>query len=124
MSLCDTCREPGHCCKEFNLSGRDGHITFWDDETPAMEERFPFVPLYRTDQWTVEFGPDTGRTYSAWRWSCTKLGADGRCTIYDERPQLCRDYEAGSDPLCIEFDDAKPLQFKGIPIVKETACAT
>ena len=40
------------------------------------------------------------------------------CTIYADRPQLCRDYEAGSDPLCIEHVPA-PNELKGIPI-----CAT
>lgn len=121
MSLCDTCRDPGHCCRGFNLSGNDGQVTFWDDAPPSLESGFPFVPLHRIDQWTVEFGPDTGRTYSAWRWACSKLGADGRCTIYADRPTLCRDYEAGSDPLCVEFEQSKPRRFKGIPIVKKDA---
>ncbi len=31
---------------------------------------------------------------------CTKLGDDGRCRIYDRRPQVCRDY---SNDYC-EFD--------------------
>jgi Fe-S-cluster containining protein len=29
---------------------------------------------------------------------CAHLGTDHRCTIYDERPQVCRDYQA--DELC------------------------
>ena len=29
---------------------------------------------------------------------CVNLGPDHRCTIYDERPQVCRDYQA--DELC------------------------
>jgi Fe-S-cluster containining protein len=124
MSLCETCREPGHCCKAFNLTGTgDHHVTFWDDDVPHFD-RFPFVPLYRIGQGTVEFGPEAGRTYSWWRWGCPKLGADGRCTIYDTRPQLCRDFEPGSNPLCIEYDEKSSLRFKGIPIVREETCAT
>lgn len=117
MSLCDTCSQPGRCCTNFNLSGAGGYsLTFWDDDRPHFD-RFPFfVPLYRSDQWTVEGGPETGRTYSSWRWGCTNLGDNGRCLIYEDRPQLCRDYQPAQDGLCAEF--------KGIPIVKEETCAT
>lgn len=27
---------------------------------------------------------------------CSKLDTEGRCSIYDERPQLCRDFPVGS----------------------------
>jgi Fe-S-cluster containining protein len=119
VSLCDTCRQPGHCCNGFNLSGTDGALVFWDDDErgPLIDEAFPFLPVQRWHQWTVEGGPEVGRTYSAWLWRCTKLGSDGRCTIYETRPQLCRDYEAGSDRLCIEYVP----KFKGIPIRMEYA---
>jgi hypothetical protein len=30
--------------------------------------------------------------------ACSKLGADCRCTAYDARPQVCRDYQP--DSLC------------------------
>lgn len=99
--ICARCVSPGHCCTGFNLSDKDGNArTFWDDETPQLPEGYPFKPVERLGQWTVEYGPDTGKTYSAWRFACTKLSADGKCTIYDERPDLCRRYEPLTDRLC------------------------
>lgn len=112
--ICARCVEPGHCCKRFNLSGSENHpATFWDDEAPAVREGLPFVPLERWGQWTVEYGPDTGRTYSSWMWRCTALGEDGRCTIYDDRPDLCRRYEPLEDGLCV-MAKSGPAQAQGL----------
>lgn len=99
--ICGRCVSPGRCCTGFNLSDADGNSrTFWDDETPQIWDGLPFKPKERWGQWTVESGPDVGRTYSAWRWTCTKVGADGKCTIYEDRPDLCRRFEPLSDQLC------------------------
>ncbi len=100
-AICARCSQPGHCCSGFNLSKEDGHpFVYWDDERPVMHNDYPFVPLHRWNQWTVEGGPDVGRTYSAWRWACTKL-VDGKCSIYSTRPELCRSYEPLTDHLCV-----------------------
>lgn len=104
MSLCDTCREPGSCCSGFYLSSPNGTGNFSVWETPLsplilMATRWlPFLPVVR--------GPtlhcDEGDYYGIERWECPLLGDDGRCTDYDNRPQLCRDYVAGSDEICVE----------------------
>lgn len=39
---------------------------------------------------------------------CTKLSPRGRCTIYDDRPQVCRDFRPGG-PECLEFVRARRL---------------
>lgn len=100
--ICTRCVQPGHCCTGFNRSDGPDPLTFWDDTEPRLplHPGEPFVLLERWGQWTVEFGPDTGRTYSAWLWTCPKLGADGRCTIYEQRPEICRRYEPLTDGLC------------------------
>lgn len=41
--------------------------------------------------------------YMDFRYSCEWLGEDGRCTHYEERPQLCRSYQPQSDALCAEY---------------------
>lgn len=46
-------------------------------------------------------------------WKCSRLGDDGLCTDYENRPQLCIDYQPMSDGLCA----IRP--FKGIPILVE-----
>lgn len=99
-AICARCVEPGHCCKRFHLSGENGSFVCWDEDEPAHTIEH-FHAIERLWQWTVEFGPDTGRTYSAWVWTCDKLGDDGRCTIYEDRPDLCRRFEPLSDGLCI-----------------------
>jgi Fe-S-cluster containining protein len=42
---------------------------------------------------------DQGR----WRWWCTALQSDGRCSIYEDRPDLCRRYRPGQDGLCVHY---------------------
>lgn len=111
MSLCDTCHTPGNCCRRIFLSGSDGKpLTLWNDEDPKAQlaarssEPLPFEPLETVATFAVAFGePEAGRLYSTWAWSCPALGADGRCTIYDHRPQVCRNYEPASDGLCVYY---------------------
>jgi Fe-S-cluster containining protein len=50
--------------------------------------------------------------YFSFRYSCDWLGADGRCTNYDERPALCRSFAPKSDPLCIERDDTEAVRVR------------
>jgi Fe-S-cluster containining protein len=100
-ALCARCAQPGHCCTKFNLSNEAGEPrTAWDSDVPVAGD-LPFKPLERWGQWTVESGPDAGRTYSAWFWTCPKVDAAGRCTIYETRPALCQRYEPLQDHLCI-----------------------
>ena len=93
MSLCDTCMKPGACCQRLFLTGAGGEAeapkSFEAAEHFAMRSGLPFRPLYQTE--------------AAWHWWCTALGSDGRCTIYENRPQLCRDFKPGSDPLCVHY---------------------
>jgi Fe-S-cluster containining protein len=110
VSLCDRCFDPGRCCQDLVLSRSDGHqLTVWADEDPAAQlaDRIGphwFEPIAVQGEWVDE---DAGRTHRSHRWACRALGPGGRCTVYDERPQLCRDFEAGSDPLCVHWRGAE-----------------
>lgn len=95
MSLCDTCMQPGHCCKKVFLSSGNepflqAPMSYERAEHAAIARGLPFVP--------GEQLPD-GR----WLWSCYHLQRDGRCGIYENRPQLCRDFLPGSGPLCVHY---------------------
>ena len=100
MSACDACLKPGHCCRRIAL----GHPDFCgtrekaqaklDEQARVHEDRDQAFPFVLTDQ--VPLGD---RKF--WRCDCTALGADGRCTVYERRPALCRLYEPGSDDLCV-----------------------
>ena len=114
MSLCDRCFAPGQCCRDLTLHRFSGHVvTTWADADPAdqladMIGPHWFVPIETAAEWTVPEGDeDAGRTYRSHRWGCRALGPDGRCTVYSERPELCRTFEAGSDPLCVHWRGAE-----------------
>lgn len=104
MSLCDKCWSPGACCKGFVLSGVDHQeTTFWLDEDVNAQiaaHGFPFELSSITKEYKDD---ETGRPYGTIVVSCPKLDADGRCSIYEDRPALCRDFEPRHSPLCVHF---------------------
>jgi Fe-S-cluster containining protein len=99
VTACDSCRRPGRCCTGFNITGRaPAHwhpleVYVWLATVRHRDEAMgdtglPFMPLWPP--------PTSGH----WRFWCPRLGRDGRCTDYDNRPTLCRIYEPGHDGLC------------------------
>ncbi|UGY15168.1 YkgJ family cysteine cluster protein [Bradyrhizobium septentrionale] len=107
MSLCDRCYAPGQCCRVMHLSQNGEPLTVWTDEDVSAQARahgLPFEPIAPLSSYV---DPESGRPYATFEWTCPKLGADGRCTIYEDRPDVCRSFEAGSDPLCVHFNGAE-----------------
>lgn len=111
MSLCDRCYAPGACCKRMYLTSRDGGEAPRSrlDQGPRMIRRalrrqeLPFEPIERAELLT---DPD-GQQFETWVYRCRALQDDGRCGIYDRRPQLCRDYPAGGDRMCVHHGGAE-----------------
>lgn len=121
MSVCDSCRRPGHCCTWIYIQGREYDGKVWEGDdwkeismrglNEAMGQDHPFEPLeYR--QIPAEMR-ECFTPYGYVYWSCKNLTPEGRCGDYENRPQLCRNYEPKQDALCIEHVPA----FKNIPIV-------
>lgn len=111
MSLCDTCKDPGACCRRLSLFKMDGEaVTYWADQgvdgirEQVRELGLPFEPLEKFEGPWID--QESGRPYETWALTCPKLGPDGRCTIYEDRPDLCRRYEAASDGLCVHYTPA------------------
>lgn len=110
MSSCDQCPRPGACCVAFPLSlplprAYAEAKQRWEDWQAANNSSWPFEllrPLEDSAQreWRQHLGAGDE---VIWRFTCPKLGADGRCTIYAERPQPCRDFEPLSDSLCVLY---------------------
>jgi Fe-S-cluster containining protein len=106
MSACDTCAKPGACCHDFALNGRNGGLRFdadnwqWQAEEKMEFYGMPFKPL-RIDPQKHDGEADSSLV--AVRFTCPKVTPEGRCSIYETRPQLCRDYAAGSDKLCVMY---------------------
>lgn len=114
-SLCDRCFAPGQCCRHLHLSMAGGrNLTTWvgdgESERQMADMGLPFVALdVLQGPWihTAPGDPHDGREYVRHVWGCPKLDGAGRCTIYDDRPDLCRRFEPGSDRLCVHFGGAE-----------------
>ena len=97
MHLCAVCPIPGHCCKKFPIWGQ-GELQFakdtWKEEaTDFMQSKgLPFLPLEVRRESSLD-------KVNVLFW-CPKLTAEGKCSIYSTRPNTCRIFVPGSDPLC------------------------
>lgn len=81
---CLECR--GACCETFELPTR----ALTNDDA---------------SRWFALHGTEVGRSL-VFECRCTKLSAEGRCTIYEQRPGVCRKYEAGG-PDCLRTVKAR-----------------
>ena len=107
-ATCDQCRTPGACCKGFVLNFRVSADNWRSEATEILaRNNLDFIRPVRPHITSR----DTPERVSV-MFDCTRVGEDGRCTQYEDRPELCKLYEAGSDSLC-----AMHVQkLKGIPI--------
>lgn len=102
-TLCSICPDPGKCCRNFLLSRNNGdQLTFWaetwrEDAHAELDLRkLPFrIDRIESTSITASF-----REYVTLRYSCGHLTADGRCGIYEDRPDTCRLYTPGTSDLC------------------------
>lgn len=96
-SMCDSCMSPGACCRRLVLSGPFANPM----SLKAVEH------LLTSPDWIAQtmgvFRPGHQAEGGRWEFWCTALDPDGRCSIYEQRPQLCRSYRPGEDPLCVHF---------------------
>jgi Fe-S-cluster containining protein len=77
--LCEYCT--GKCCKYFALP----------IETPATRKDFDFMRWYLVHEGATVFVED-GSWYLMVHARCKHLMSDNRCSTYETRPQICRDY--------------------------------
>ncbi|MFW6349656.1 MAG: YkgJ family cysteine cluster protein [Thiohalospira sp.] len=76
------CNQCGACCAQVLLVSGD---------RPVKSHR-AFRRLVRRHPDYAMFRPVDRNGRGELRFTCDNLGADGRCTIHDRRPPLCRDY--------------------------------
>lgn len=116
MSLCDSCYAPGQCCKNIRFFA-GGEVSFRIDEDLKAQllnhrpeedkeagRKMPFVPVIETSRST---DPESGREYASYVFRCSNLTTEGRCGDYENRPQLCRVFEPGSDLPCVHYRGAE-----------------
>lgn len=103
---CDRCAAPGTCCKSFPLSAEfpigSTHETV---QAWLAKENLPFNPIRRQYVYPggnkIVVGPKGW--YENWLFTCTKVTPEGRCSIYEDRPTLCKIYEPGMDAMCVHM---------------------
>lgn len=106
MSICDRCFKPGYCCTMMNLSTGVNQLVHWEDkswkdiEDELSKQGLPFKVKCEKNRWLDE---ETGKFYLEYYYYCPKLDGDGRCTIYQNRPDTCRNYQPASDELCVHY---------------------
>lgn len=105
MSLCSICPKPGHCCHGFVLQGESNSAvsTEWEDSwredalARMRNNDLPFLPFEMCDGLSKD---ENGREYGWVRLTCPKL-INGRCSIYETRPTVCRTYVPGESGICV-----------------------
>lgn len=118
MSLCNLCPDAGYCCRGLvltsdnkeDITAADGTLLFSEAEGVRavndymVRHDLPFQPVEIERDYRVD-----GKRYVSWTLNCPKLGRDGRCTIYEKRPEHCRNFEASTKtPSCV-FYKAKSI---------------
>lgn len=114
-SLCDTCPEPGRCCKQFCLPAAP---SFWlkswrEDAQKWLDDNgLPFAPHSHSKR--IVRDRESGDDYVLVWFGCNHLTPEGRCGMYETRPETCRIFEPASDSLCVLHPDA-PLAYSRDP---------
>ena len=108
-SLCDTCSDPGVCCKFFRLFGID-------EEGGEMQPAFS--PKLSAEDVTAILHAEYSLPFRAiaqvgkdardpdlvnWAYGCSLLDENGRCSDYVNRPEVCHSYTLGQDHLCVYY---------------------
>lgn len=112
-SLCDTCSNPGSCCRGFMISSHWFPVDGWEELAKDFLHKNG-VPFFQPIKAVTI---DKSRCKVAC--DCTLLDENGRCSDYENRPAVCRNYEPASDQLCCEWkgerEPAIPEEFLVCP---------
>ena len=104
--LCSICPEPGACCRRFCLPSHDEDPvipeTFWKDsmfedgQKVLTDAGLPF----KVGGIEEEIQSKEGALVTLWYY-CPKVTSEGRCFIYENRPECCSSYQPMTDNLCV-----------------------
>jgi Fe-S-cluster containining protein len=92
----ESCPDLGSCCREFALI-YNGLVIGEGKKRASQAE---LLDLMKSHNWP--FLPSRYDLLSRrWFFTCPKLGIDGKCMIYEERPSVCRNFKPKTDKyLC------------------------
>jgi Fe-S-cluster containining protein len=119
------CQDIGACCQSMVLWAWDEPWPRTEDLTEArqtIEKRgLPFEIVSRG--YAVDAGNrPTGR--HAWYLTCKMVLPDGLCGIYENRPEVCRDFIPGHDCLCVKHPGHAEAskcfeECRGLPVAQQ-----
>ena len=95
---CNNCPKRGQCCKNFMLHAKAEQPP-WSFTSKDSKERV----TSRLKKENLSFFIPTKKYKYRWLFKCSKISKNGRCTIYQSRPQLCKDFKIGEDVLCYYY---------------------
>lgn len=103
MVTCEECE--GECCKKLAF-----HV-----EARLKKEDFEDLKWYLYHEGVIVYIDNEGDWMVQVPIKCTKLDKNGRCTIYDKRPPICRkseveDCEKNTNEMAVVFKTAKDLE--------------
>ena len=111
-SPCDTCGDPGHCCRVITLNHYfpttitiGGVLEFLQTHGLPFEPIEPWLSEDYSDEVNSHGWPAPKEGKDLWKLSCPLLTAEGRCGDYENRPHACRAYEPKSTALCFHFEE-------------------
>lgn len=76
-------------------------------DTPRTKDEFDFL-LWQVSHQNVQAYKDEDGWFLLFNTRCGHLQSDGRCGIYETRPQICRDYD---NDYC-EYDEPAEKNFE------------
>ena len=83
---CDGC---GACCGAYLIFASTSDA---EREPRIVSEALKLAPWLETPKWAFRLHP------LPFHDSCCFLDQEARCTIYQTRPEVCREFEAGDQP--------------------------
>ena len=108
---CDACPKPARCCAGFELNSERLLAKAAPTALHAMVALQRFVqPHVDGSARALPFLPFSIGSNGLWRWWCPEATRAGRCGIYESRPTLCANFNAGSDPLCVMHRPAPVIE--------------
>jgi Fe-S-cluster containining protein len=108
VNPCNICPKPGKCCQKFTIDGDLGSFSFWKDGTEQKEAKKTLdrynLPFLTNGIASTHQSDD--REYVRLWYTCPELKENGRCSIYEIRPALCRNLMPGEGSLCVFYQES------------------
>ncbi|MFA7094961.1 MAG: YkgJ family cysteine cluster protein [Gammaproteobacteria bacterium] len=94
--------------------------TYITQQVPTPRSKYDFEHLlWQVSHENVQVYKDEGKWYLIVNSRCTHLLPDGRCRIYERRPQVCRDHSNDYCELDAPAEEGFELFFDGYDSLRE-----